>query len=153
VSGRPHPAPAGGGDDAERAAVAARQQPEVAVVPECDQRRAHGRIDEALRGRGGAKGGFDRVEQQRADPNLAAGRAVDGGQLRVVAETAARGVERVQLGVGRSSAGSSASSRSTTISFRTPIAWKVPANVVTTPPRSRPGSGTSATATRWTGSA
>jgi hypothetical protein len=40
------------------------------------------------------------LPEQRADLDLASGLAVDGGQLRVVAEAAARGVECVLLGAG-----------------------------------------------------
>jgi hypothetical protein len=47
-----------------------------------------------------AEGGLDRVEQQRADANLAPGRAVHGGELGVVAESAAGRVERVHLDAG-----------------------------------------------------
>ena len=84
-------APAGGGDDAQarRLAAARDDDGEVAVPAERAQRAADGGVDVAVGARGGVAARRERLQQERAGRERRAGRAVEPGELGVVAEAAA----------------------------------------------------------------
>ena len=81
----------------EAVGVAMRDEPEVAVVAGEPQRAAERRRDDAVRRVRRAQRDAQRLEQKRADANGAAGGRVHARELAVVAEAAARGVDRSEL--------------------------------------------------------
>ena len=92
-------APAGGGHDADAARLAAdADEREVAIPAEPAHRAPDGGVDVAA-GRGGRpQRDGKHVEQERSRRERTPGRAVQPGELGVVAEAAAGQVERAQLG-------------------------------------------------------
>ena len=70
---------------------------EIAVPTESAQRTAHRRVDVAACGLGSLHGDREAFQQQRADGERPAARAVQPDELRVVAEAAAGKVDRGQL--------------------------------------------------------
>lgn len=70
---------------------------EVSVISEHDECLAHGRIDVAVGERGCSDGDLDRVDEQRQHLDPSARRSVHALDLGVVAEPAARHVERREL--------------------------------------------------------